>query len=723
MPARGWTRAVRDERRPHPPRIADRLCRPLPPGGPRHGGRRAELCGLPAREAALGAREVHRPGGPAAGVQAGSGGGPGSRPSLAAQRPGRSRSRRRPPDHRGVQAPRRPHRVPGDQGGLAGGGRARGALDPRLDRHVLRNAGRPEPPRDPGCGPRRAGARQGAHRGHQARHGPVSDGARPLPPSRRAALPVQGYRGPASRRPGPEAADLRDPLRVRRHARISQCLRRRRPRPRGRGAARPGPGARGEGGPELCLRGRGDPLEGSRHPQRRVEGIAGERRALLRVVFVRRADRRAEGARPPMIYSINATHDLSTRSWVESANAPGTDFPIQNLPYGVYKVAESSESPRVGVAIGDQVLDLIGVATDGGLNTRAQASVMACRSGSLNRFMAQVPSAWSSVREEISRILRTDAPADVRTLAKKHLTPLSRIGLLLPARIGDYTDFYASIHHATNVGKLVRPDTPLLPNYKYVPIGYHGRSSSIFVSGGRVRRPRGQYKLPGAAEPEFGHTQLLDYELEVGFFTGNGNPLGDPIPLEHAEEHLFGVCLLNDWTARDVQSWEYQPLGPFLSKNFATTISPWIVTLEALQPFRSPAFVRPTGDPGPLPYLESPQQSAHGGFDIRLQAFLSSKMMRDQGTPPLEICASNLRDLYWTPAQLLTHHASNGCNLRPGDLLGTGTVSGASREAMGCLLELTAGGAAPIRLPNSEQRTFLEDGDEVILRGYCEREG
>ena len=422
-----------------------------------------------------------------------------------------------------------------------------------------------------------------------------------------------------------------------------------------------------------------------------------------------------------MIYSINATHDLSTRSWVESANAPGTDFPIQNLPYGVYKVAESSESPRVGVAIGDQVLDLIGVATDGGLNTRAQASVMACRSGSLNRFMAQVPSAWSSVREEISRILRTDAPADVRTLAKKHLTPLSRIGLLLPARIGDYTDFYASIHHATNVGKLVRPDTPLLPNYKYVPIGYHGRSSSIFVSGGRVRRPRGQYKLPGAAEPEFGHTQLLDYELEVGFFTGNGNPLGDPIPLEHAEEHLFGVCLLNDWTARDVQSWEYQPLGPFLSKNFATTISPWIVTLEALQPFRSPAFVRPTGDPGPLPYLESPQQSAHGGFDIRLQAFLSSKMMRDQGTPPLEICASNLRDLYWTPAQLLTHHASNGCNLRPGDLLGTGTVSGAAKESRGCLLERTWRGSEPLPLPGGDSRRFLEDGDEVILRGFCER--
>jgi fumarylacetoacetase len=424
-----------------------------------------------------------------------------------------------------------------------------------------------------------------------------------------------------------------------------------------------------------------------------------------------------------MIYSMNATHDAALRSWVESANASGADFPIQNLPFGVYKIADSSESPRVGVAIGDQVLDLVGVAADGGMNARAQVAVASCRSGSLNRFMAQVPSAWSAVRGELSRILSAESPPDQRDKARKHLTPMSAVTMLLPARIGDYSDFYASIHHATNVGKLLRPDNPLLPNYKYVPIGYHGRSSSIVVSGAAIRRPRGQRRLDGAKEPDFGPTGSLDYELEVGFFTGEGNPLGVPIPLDKAEEHLFGVCLLNDWSARDIQSWEYQPLGPFLAKNFATSISPWIVTLEALEPFRAPAFVRPAGDPPPLPYLESPQQATHGGFDITLQVFLSSRKMREQGTAPAELCRSNLRDLYWTPAQLLAHHASNGCNLRPGDLLGSGTVSGESKESRGCLLERTWRGTEPLTLPSGESRRWLEDGDEVILRGICDRPG
>jgi fumarylacetoacetase len=424
-----------------------------------------------------------------------------------------------------------------------------------------------------------------------------------------------------------------------------------------------------------------------------------------------------------MIYSINATHDPALRSWVESANAPGVDFPIQNLPFGVYKIADSSESPRVGVAIGDQVVDLVGISADSGMNARAQVAVASCRSGSLNRFMAQVPSAWSAVRSELSRILGAGTPADQRDKARKHLTPMSAVRMLLPARIGDYSDFYASLHHATNVGRMLRPDNPLLPNYKYVPIGYHGRSSSIVVSGAPIRRPRGQRKPEGATEPEFGPSQSLDYELEVGFFTGEGNPLGVPIPLEKAEEHLFGVCLLNDWSARDIQSWEYQPLGPFLAKNFATSISPWIVTLEALEPFRAPAFARPAGDPVPLPYLESPQQAAHGGFDISLQVLLSSLKMREQGAAPAELCRSNLRDLYWTPAQLLAHHASNGCNLRPGDLLGSGTVSGETKESRGCLLERTWRGTEPLTLPTGESRRWLQDGDEVILRGSCDRPG
>jgi fumarylacetoacetase len=295
--------------------------------------------------------------------------------------------------------------------------------------------------------------------------------------------------------------------------------------------------------------------------------------------------------------------------------------------------------------------------------------------------------------------------------------------LLLPAAIGDYTDFYASVHHATNVGRMFRPDNPLLPNYKWMPIGYHGRASSIVRSGTPIRRPRGQLKDPQAEVPVLAPTRLLDYELELGCFVAVGNPLGEPVPIDRAEAHLFGVCLVNDWSARDVQSWEYQPLGPFLSKSFATTISPWVVTLEALEPFRVPAYRRPLEDPAPLPHLYSERDATAGGVDVTLEVYLTSERMREQGVAPVRLSRGRVAELYWTLPQMLAHHTSNGCNLHPGDLFASGTVSGPSNDSLGCLLELTRRGAEPLTLPTGETRKFLEDGDEVIMRGYCEREG
>jgi fumarylacetoacetase len=306
---------------------------------------------------------------------------------------------------------------------------------------------------------------------------------------------------------------------------------------------------------------------------------------------------------------------------------------------------------------------------------------------------------------------------------KEILVPMADATMLLPAEIGDYTDFYASVHHATNVGSMFRPDSPLLPNYKHVPIGYHGRASSIITSGAVVRRPSGQLKDPAADAPTFGPTNLLDYECEVGWFVGRGNELGSPIPMEEAESHIFGLCLVNDWSARDVQAWEYQPLGPFLAKNFATTISPWVVTLEALAPFRAPAYARPSGDPQPLPHLDGQSNRTQGGIDIALEVLISSAKMRDSGSPAARLSGTSFTNMYWTIAQMLTHHASNGCNLRPGDLLASGTVSGPEKSERGCMLELTWRGAEPVRLPSGEERKFLQDGDELILRGGCERSG
>ena len=422
-----------------------------------------------------------------------------------------------------------------------------------------------------------------------------------------------------------------------------------------------------------------------------------------------------------MTRSIDATHNPNLRSWVESANQKDTDFPIQNLPFGVFRTRGSGEPSRIGVAIGDQILDLTRCCETGLLQTLPGELQQACTAPNLNPLMAMGSEASSALRRCLSELLRYDEQKP--SLETDILIPMSEAELLLPATIGDYTDFYASIFHATNIGKLFRPDNPLLPNYKYVPIAYHGRASSIVPSGSSIKRPNGQRKAPEASAPSFGASQLLDYELEVGFFVGAGNELGQPIAIDNAEEHIFGLCLVNDWSARDIQAWEYQPLGPFLSKSFTTTISPWVVTLDALAPFRCPAFERAEGDPLPLPYLSSQHNTSYGGIDLTVEALLRSAQMREESRPPFRLSRASFQQMYWTLAQMLTHHSSNGCNLRPGDLLASGTVSGAENGSQGCLLEITQRGSIPVKLPTGEVRSFLSDGDEVILRGYCEKEG
>jgi fumarylacetoacetase len=420
--------------------------------------------------------------------------------------------------------------------------------------------------------------------------------------------------------------------------------------------------------------------------------------------------------------ALDLTHDPARRSWVVSANTPGADFPLQNLPFGVYRRAPS-ERPRIGVAIGDRVLDLAAAVEAGALELSGRVG-SACQLPSLNGLMALPLESRRAVRLGLSALLAEGSPlAGDRALQDRLLPALREVQLVLPADIGDYSDFYASIFHATNVGSMFRPDNPLLPNYKWVPIGYHGRASSVVVSGTPVIRPAGQSKPPAAAAPRFGPTRQLDYELELGAWIAEGNPLGKPIPIAEAERHVFGVSLLNDWSARDVQAWEYQPLGPFLAKSFATTVSPWVVTLEALAPFRVPAFPRGPEDPSPLPYLDLPADREAGGVSIRLEVLLSTARMREQRLPPARLSQTDFHQMYWTIGQLVTHHASGGCNLRPGDLLGSGTVSGPTREERGCLLELSWRGKEPVSLPSGETRTFLEDGDEVVMTGFCERPG
>ena len=406
-------------------------------------------------------------------------------------------------------------------------------------------------------------------------------------------------------------------------------------------------------------------------------------------------------------WDTDETHDPALTSWVPSAQGHAV-FPVQNLPYGVFSSADGQA--RIGVAIGDRILDLK-AAADATLLDPAAAAVL--RDDVLNRLLALPRAQQSALRRRISALLSDDSH---RGAVEPLLHDAADCALHLPARIGDYTDFYVGIHHANNVGKQFRPDNPLLPNYKHVPIGYHGRASSIRPTGVPVRRPLGQRKPPEAEAPLFGPSARLDYELELGVWIGAGNDLGSPIPITEAADHIAGFCLLNDWSARDFQAWEYQPLGPFLAKNFQSTVSPWIVTAQAMAPFRIAQPVRPAGDPAPLPYLSDAADQEHGALSLTLEVFLLTGRMREEGLAPVRLSSGPATNMYWTVNQIVTHHASNGCNLNPGDLLGTGTISAPEREGFGSLMELSTGGRDPIRLPHGETRSFVEDGDEIIMR-------
>ena len=414
---------------------------------------------------------------------------------------------------------------------------------------------------------------------------------------------------------------------------------------------------------------------------------------------------------------INETHDPSLRSWVAPANAEGTDFPIQNLPFAVFRRQGSTESFHCGVAIGDQNLDLAAASRALAFQGVAARATAAAQEGSLNALMALGIEAWSALRLALSRALRQKSGAQPALAAC--LVPQAQAEYALPAQVGDYTDFYTSIHHATNVGRQFRPDNPLLPNFKWLPIGYHGRCSSLGVSGHRFARPLGQLKSPDLEAPVLAASKRMDFELELGIFVGKGNDSGAPISIGEAEQHVFGLCLLNDWSARDIQTWEYQPLGPFLAKSFATTLSPWVVTLEALAPYRLP-FARAAGDPQPLPYLDSPANREQGCIDVRMEALICTERMRREGTPAFSLARTSYKYSYWTIAQLVAHHTVNGCNLRPGDLFGSGTMSGPTLNEAAALIELTLGGKKAIELPGGESRTWLEDGDTAILSGWCE---
>ena len=407
------------------------------------------------------------------------------------------------------------------------------------------------------------------------------------------------------------------------------------------------------------------------------------------------------------------THDPSAVSWVDGAGL-GSDFPVQNLPLGIFSEAKGLRRP--GVAIGDYILDLVSAADLLDEEWREDLSQPI-----LNAWLSRGPETHRALRQRLFELLTDERYRDDLEV---HLIGQSEVRMHVPCLIGDYTDFYVGIHHATNVGKQFRPDNPLLPNYKYVPIGYHGRASSVRPSGEPVTRPRGQRKPPDAETPDYGPSRRLDYELELGMWIGRGNDLGQPIPIGEAGEHIAGFCLLNDWSARDLQAWEYQPLGPFLAKNFLTSVSPWIVTADALEPFRKALPPRAQGDPQPLPYLDDPSDRASGGLAIQLEVTLTSERMRSEGIAP-HILSRGSADaaMYWSAAQIVAHHSSNGCNLQPGDLIGTGTLSTDSDEGLGSMLEISRGGKQPLTLPTGETRSFLEDGDEVTLRAWCQREG
>jgi fumarylacetoacetase len=408
----------------------------------------------------------------------------------------------------------------------------------------------------------------------------------------------------------------------------------------------------------------------------------------------------------------------SWKSWISSANEPGCGFPLQNLPFCVFENTEGSA--HLGVGVGSSILDLRAFAMTN-LAFVEEEVRDACMAPNLNALM-ECGGAATGLRHRLMGMLRAEAATDHIAMIEPLLRPQQGAIFRKPVVVGNYSDFYASIHHATNVGRLFRPDQPLMPNYKFVPIGYHGRASSLVVSGTSVVRPQGQMKPSPEHSPVFGPCRQLDYELEVGTYIGKVNPQGHRIDINEAERHIFGVGLVNDWSARDIQAWESQPLGPFLGKSFATSVSPWVITMDALMPFRVPLAPRPAGDPEPLPYLTS-SDARHAAIDLKLEVHISTAVMRATGMPPMRLSSANLRDIYWSFAQMVTHHASNGCNLMVGDLIASGTVSGAERGTQGSLLEMTSRGVIPVQLPSGEARAFLEDGDEIILSGFCERDG
>lgn len=419
--------------------------------------------------------------------------------------------------------------------------------------------------------------------------------------------------------------------------------------------------------------------------------------------------------------AINATHDPALRSWVTSANEPGADFPIQNLPLAVFSAQGANEAPRCGVGIGDHILDIAACAAL--MDGLAAEAAHTCAAPTLNPLMAMGSTAPSALRAQLSQLLAAQHTQH-REAVRQALHPLANVDLQMPVRVGGFTDFFASVNHATNAGRLFRPDAPLLPNYKYVPVAYNGRANSVRVSGATVQRPWGQLKHPDQSAPVFAPAQRLDYEVELGLYIGSPSQMGHPVVIKDAWNHVFGFSLLNDWSARDIQSWEYQPLGPFLAKSFATSVAPWVVTAEALAPFRTALATRPEGDPAPLPYLHDAADQAQGTLHIEIEAMLRTPRMRKLGVPAQRLSQSNARTLYWSFAQMVAHHTSNGSALDTGDLLGSGTISGATNETLGSLLEITRGGTEPLTVhATQEQRTFLHDGDEISLRGRCTREG
>lgn len=423
--------------------------------------------------------------------------------------------------------------------------------------------------------------------------------------------------------------------------------------------------------------------------------------------------------------NIDHTHDRAAKSWVESANTPGHDFPLQNLPFSVFRRIESNEAFRGGVAIGDQIVDLAAVAQMGNLEGLAQEAASACAQPKLNAFFEMGPPAWRALRHALFALLHQDAAAGsgAGTLSVRDvLVPQAESEYGIPASIGDYTDFYTSIHHARTISKLFTLEGNLPPNFQWIPTAYHGRASSIGVSGQEVRRPHGQVIFPGETAPRFVPCERLDYELELGIFIGTGNELGDRVEMARAESHLFGICLLNDWSARDIQAWEISPLGPFQAKNFATTISPWVVTMDALAPYRLP-WIRPAENPQPLSYLTCPSNSEQGAIDIELEVVIETAQMRKIGAQASPLSRTNFKHQYWSVAQMLTHHAASGCNLRSGDLLGSGTISGPLIEEAGAMIELGLAGQKPIALNNGEIRSFLNDGDAIIFTAWCEKPG